>query len=111
LSSSHDAKGRNIKINKMQQPNPQYRTKKENLGVKKIKGVKPRKEGDRLPASYVNFYIANNGVIIPSFNDYYDKIALKNISKLLPHHKIIQVDAREIILAGGGIHCITKQIP
>jgi len=106
-----DAKGRKLKVYKIHQPNPIYRTKHDNKGIKKVKGTLPRKEGQRLPASYINFYIANGGIVMPIFNDPYDEPAFKTLQKLFSDRKIVKINSREIILGGGGIHCITRQVP
>lgn len=108
LSSEKDAKGRNIEIVKMHQPDPMYTTAEESavVGESFVDNV------DRLCASYVNFYLVNGGVIIPSFNDKkYDPLAKETISKLFPNRKVMQIPTREILLGGGGIHCITMQEP
>jgi len=108
LSSSKDANGRAFQIVKINQPDPLYITEEEN----KIIGKSFFKKGDRLCATYINFYIVNNGVIIPSFNDNkYDQLALDKLSALFKDRKTIQIPSREIILGGGGIHCITMQEP
>lgn len=70
--------------------------------------------GTRYPASYVNFYIANNIVLVPQFggeNELSDKRAIEIISKLFVDREIIGIDARVILMGGGNIHCITQQIP
>ncbi|XP_020522677.1 agmatine deiminase isoform X2 [Amborella trichopoda] len=74
---------------------------------------KPRTAGTRLAASYVNFYIANGGIIAPSFGDRkYDDEAFHVLSSAFPNHEVIMIEgAREICLAGGNIHCITQQQP
>ena len=79
LLKTRDAKGRKIEVHKIHQPGPLFMTKQESFGVDFTKGTLPRKEGDRLAASYVNFYVANRGVIVPQFNDPHDKAALKMI--------------------------------
>lgn len=102
----------------------------------------PRLAGTRLAASYVNFYIANGGIIVPQFGDAQrDKEAIRVLSETYPHHSVYQrslwftnqtkqkrfwflcfllllvlkvvaiENAREIVLAGGNIHCITQQQP
>jgi len=111
LSSSIDAKGRNIKIHKIHQPGPLYMTKEESLGVKQKPNSAPRDEGNRLAGSYVNFYMANKGIVMPLFDDPHDKDAVEKIKYLFPDRKVVGVYAREILLGGGNIHCITQQQP
>ena len=67
--------------------------------------------GERLAASYVNFYISNGGVIVPQFGDEHDKTAVEILGKVFPERKICPIPARDILLGGGNIHCITQQIP
>ena len=67
--------------------------------------------GERLAASYVNFYITNGGVLIPQFGDEMDAEAVNIIGGLFPGRKVYPVYARDIIVGGGNIHCITQQIP
>ena len=74
-----------------------------------MKGTFPRNTGDRMAASYINFYIANGGVIMPFFDDPYDGLARKKLQALFPCRKVVGVPVREILLGGGNIHCITQQ--
>ncbi|KAL5987509.1 hypothetical protein ACLOJK_035257, partial [Asimina triloba] len=75
--------------------------------------AKPRPAGTRLAASYINFYIANGGIIAPAFGDEKrDKEAFHVLSSAFPTHEVVMIEgAREIVLAGGNIHCITQQQP
>jgi len=111
LSATTDAKGRKFEIHKIHQPAPIYITKEESEGVDVVEGTLPRREGDRLPASYINFYIANSGVVAPTFDDPHDRAALETLQKLFPEHKVVGVPAREILLGGGNVHCIVQQQP
>ena len=74
-------------------------------------GEDEREAGERLAASYVNFYIKNGGVLIPQFGDVMDEPALKAIGSLFEGRKVYPIYARDIIVGGGNIHCITQQIP
>lgn len=67
--------------------------------------------GDRLPASYANFYIANRQVLVPTFDDPSDSIALETLARLFPDRGIHPVRAVDLILGLGAIHCITQQQP
>ncbi|NOX32870.1 MAG: agmatine deiminase, partial [Deltaproteobacteria bacterium] len=111
LSGSVDAKGRKVKIHKIHQPGPLYMTEKESLGVNKRPNTAPRNKGTRLAGSYVNFYIANGGIVMPLFDDPHDKDALEKIKTLFPDREVVGIQAREILLGGGNIHCITQQQP
>ncbi len=111
LMTEKDAQGRSLKVHKLHQPNPILITKKESEGVDAVEGTLPRLEGDRLAASYVNFLIVNKGAIVPVFNDEHDQSALQQLSEIFTDRKIVGVYAREILLGGGNIHCITQQQP
>ena len=74
-------------------------------------GEPTRSVDERLAASYVNFYIANDSVLVPQFGDPMDKTACEILAAQFPTRKIIPIAAREILLGGGNIHCITQQIP
>jgi agmatine deiminase len=111
LESETDAKGRKIEVIKMPLPKPILITEEESGGVDMIGGTLPRQAGDRLAASYVNFYIANGGVVFPLFGDPNDKLAEEALKKAFPDRKVVGIAAREILLGGGNIHCITQQQP
>lgn len=111
LSNETDAKGRKLKIHKLHVPNPILITKEESLGVDAVDGTLPRQEGDRMAASYVNYYTGNGFVALPVFNDPYDEVAKKQLQELYPDRVIETIYAREILLGGGNIHCITQQVP
>ena len=77
-------------------------------------GEDVREAGERLAASYVNFYFTNHAVLLPQFggeNTASDQRAVRIMSELCPDRKIIPVPARELLLGGGNIHCLTQQIP
>ena len=64
-----------------------------------------------LPASYANFYIANNCVLLPTFADPMDEPARETLQKLFPDRKVIGIDCRELIWGLGTFHCLTQQQP
>lgn len=111
LSAATDARGRHLEIHKLHQPGPLYITEEESGGVDAVEGTQPRLAGARLAASYVNFYIANGVVVMPVFDDPHDEPARAQLAALFPRRKVIAVPAREILLGGGNIHCITQQQP
>ncbi|MGG7078687.1 agmatine deiminase [Clostridium sardiniense] len=111
LTNEVDAKGRKLTVHKMHMPKPVLITDAESKGVDAVDGTLPREEGDRLAASYVNFYIANGGIVFPLFNDPMDDVAKALLEKLFPDRKVVGIHAREILLGGGNIHCITQQLP
>jgi agmatine deiminase len=69
------------------------------------------REGLRLPASYANFYIANACVLVPTFGDPADEIALSALRKCFPGRHVIGIDCRELIWGLGTFHCLTQQQP
>lgn len=111
LMSATDARGRSLEVHKIHQPNPILITPEEAGGVQMVQGTLPRQPGDRMAASYINFYFCNSGAIVPIFDDPHDEPALQTLQALLPEHRVVGVPAREILLGGGNIHCITQQQP
>jgi agmatine deiminase len=93
LRSMTDERGRPLEVIKLPMPSPV----ESDIG--------------RLPASYANFYIGNGAVLVPTFNDPRDKIALDTLKKLIPHRKILGIDCRELVKGLGAIHCVTQQQP
>ena len=67
--------------------------------------------GQRLPASYANFYIANGVVLLPIFACPADAAALDVMRACLPDRQVISVDARALVHGLGSIHCLTQQVP
>ncbi|MGN0578112.1 MAG: agmatine deiminase [Ruminiclostridium sp.] len=111
LENETDAKGRKIKVHKLILPSPVTITAEECGGLDTMDFQPTRTPGERLAASYVNFYISNGAVVMPFFGDPADEPAKKLLSELFPDRKIIPVYARDILIGGGNIHCITQQIP
>ena len=68
-------------------------------------------DGQRLPASYANFYIANGIVLAPVFNDARDREALNVLQKAMPRHRVIPIYCRDLVLGLGTLHCMTQQEP
>lgn len=94
LNSATDASGRKLQVYTVEQPPATF------LG------------DERLTLSYINFYLANNGIVMPAFgHEQYDKAALELFRELFPNHQITQIDALDVFAGGGGIHCITQQQP
>ena len=65
----------------------------------------------RLPASYANFYIANRVVLVPTFNDPNDRVALNALAKHFPGREVIGINCRDLVLGLGTLHCMTQQEP
>ena len=88
-----------------------YVTIKGDFTIDTVEGTLPREDGDICIASYMNFLITNNGVIVPQYGDENDKLALEQIQAMFPDHKVVGVDTWEVVYGGGNIHCITQQQP
>lgn len=67
--------------------------------------------GERLPASYANFYIANGVVLVPTFNDLQDRVALATLAELFPRHRVVGIHAVDLVWGLGTLHCLTQQEP
>ncbi len=111
LSKMRDARGQALQIHKLDQPDPVIVSGAEAAGVDRVLGSLARNAGDRMAASYVNFYIANKHIVMPSFDDSHDASARKTLAQLFPDRDVVCVPGREILLGGGNIHCITQQEP
>ena len=68
-------------------------------------------EGQRLPATYANFYIANDLVLVPTFNDAKDRVALNTLAELFPRRTIVGIHSGDFIWGLGAMHCMTQQQP
>jgi agmatine deiminase len=68
-------------------------------------------EGQRLPASYANFYMANGLVLVPTYRDRRDREAVAVLQELLPGHRVVGIDSTELIWGLGSFHCISQQEP
>lgn len=95
LEAARDARGKKLEVIEIPQP-------KRNLR---------REDGRRLCTSYVNAYIANGGVVMPTYDDPNDGKAAAVMAEAFPGRKILSVPALEIARGGGSIHCITQQQP
>lgn len=115
LESACDAKGRPIRVHKLPIPDVPIRVTEHDLqGFSFEEGEDIRSAGERLAASYVNFYCANEAIVLPVFggeNEASDTRAIRILGELFPQRRIIPVSARDILMGGGNIHCITQQIP
>ncbi len=67
--------------------------------------------GERLPASYANFYIANGAVLVPTFNDPNDRVALDTLASLFPGRHVVGIHAVDLVWGLGTLHCLTQQEP
>jgi agmatine deiminase len=93
LKSAKDQDGKPLQVETLPMPSPIYF------------------DGQRLPASYANFYIANKIVLVPTFNDANDRVALNTLARLFPDREVIGVYCRDLVLGLGTLHCMTQQEP
>ncbi len=115
LNAQTDAKGRKIKIHKLPIPDvPVCFTADDIAGMTFAEGEDQREIGERLAASYVNFYFTNHSILLPQFggdNADSDARALRIVQEACPNRTVIPIPAIELIKGGGNIHCLTQQIP
>jgi len=111
LHDARDARGRRLRVTRLPMPGPLTLHAREAAGIVAREGSKPRRAGERLAASYVNFYIANGGIVMPLLDARTDRLAAARLRRLFPGRRVVGVPSREILLGGGNIHCITQQIP
>jgi agmatine deiminase len=111
LHDARDARGRRLAVTRLPMPGPLRLRRREAAGIVPREGTRARRAGERLAASYVNFYIANGGILMPLLDARTDAAAARQLKRLFPGRRVVGIPAREILLAGGNIHCITQQIP
>ena len=111
LEAARDARGRSLEVVRVPSPGPLRITAEEAAGVDAVAGTLPRRAGERMAASYVNFYPANGRVVYPVLDERFDEQAAEVLRGCFPGREMVGVPAREILLGGGGIHCITQQVP
>jgi agmatine deiminase len=93
LKTMKDQDGRPLRVETLPMPAPVYF------------------DGQRLPASYANFYIANKIVLMPTFSDRNDRIALNTLANLCPDREVVGIACRDLVLGLGTLHCMTQQQP
>lgn len=93
LTRARDARGRRIEVLRLPMPSPVVF------------------DGQRLPASYANFYVGNGTVLVPTFNDVNDRLALGILADLFPDRRVVGIHATDLVLGLGTIHCSTQQEP
>jgi agmatine deiminase len=111
LEASTDTRGRPFEVIKLPSPGPLLTAAEEAAGVEPREGTLPRRAGDRLAASYANFYLGNSRVVMPLLDERHDEEAAEILGRCFPERELVGVPAREILLGGGNIHCITQQVP
>ena len=93
LREARDQHGQPLRIETLPMPEPQFF------------------DGQRLPASYANFFVANNTVLAPVFNDVNDRVALNKLAELFPDRAIVGIASTDLVLGLGTLHCMTQQQP
>jgi agmatine deiminase len=93
LKTMKDQNGRPLRVETLPMPAPVYF------------------DGQRLPASYANFYIANKIVLVPTFNDPNDRVALNTLANMFPDRQVVGIACRDLVLGLGTLHCLTQQQP
>jgi agmatine deiminase len=111
LEAATDARGHSIEVIRVPAPGPITISEQEAAGVDAVPGSRPRCTGDRLAASYVNFYAGTKRVVFPLLDERLDEAAAEVLRGCFADREIVGVPAREILLGGGNIHCITQQVP
>jgi agmatine deiminase len=111
LEAATDARGRPLEVVLLPSPGPLQMSAEEAEGVDTAEGTVPRRAGDRLAASYVNFYLGNSRVVYPLLDPRHDEEAGAILRRCFPEREVVGVPAREILLGGGNVHCITQQVP
>lgn len=112
LSKERDAKGRKLEIVLLPIPKEPIRITEEDMkGYSFSPGEAEREVGERLSASYVNFYFANNKLLLPQFGDENDEKAVAILSEKLPEFEVCPVSTLSLLKGGGNIHCLTLQLP
>ena len=111
LEAATDARGRRLEVHKLPLPDEVVLSEEEAWGLDRVAGATWRDTGRREPASYINFYICNGAVIVPSFGDARDEEALAIIAARFPGREAVSLPGHEVILNGGCFHCITQQQP
>jgi agmatine deiminase len=111
LEAATDAHGRTIEVIRLPSPGPIQITAEEAAGVDAVEGTLPRRPGDRLAASYANFFLGTKAIVFPLLDERHDEEAAEILRATFPGREVIDVPAREILLGGGNIHCITQQVP
>ncbi|HTU68179.1 MAG TPA: agmatine deiminase [Steroidobacteraceae bacterium] len=111
LRHARDARGRAFDVIKLPMPGPLEFTAEEAATLLLRDTSHRRSAGMRLAGSYVNFYIANKGIVMPLLDKKTDRSAAAKLKRAFPGRQVVGVPAREILLGGGNIHCITQQVP
>lgn len=108
LSNERGANGEVFDIIKIPLPMPFQRTEEQCVGLEQLQGSKERLPGEWIQPSYINYIFVNGAVIIPIFDDLVDDAVKAVFKEVFYDREVITFPSREIVLGGGGLHCITK---
>jgi agmatine deiminase len=111
LQRARDASGRRLEVIRIPAPGPLTITAEEAQGVQAAPASQQRRAGDRMAASYLNFYLGTRRVVFPLLDECFDGTAAELLGSCFPDREIVGIPTREILLGGGNIHCITQQVP
>ncbi len=109
-----------VMVSEEDRSDPNYKPLRENWAIVKHFPVRAVKlpmpaplffDGQRLPASYANFYIANKTVLVPTFNDPNDRIAVTTLAECFPDRQVTGINCVELVWGLGTLHCMTQQQP
>ncbi|QPC93665.1 agmatine deiminase [Mesorhizobium sp. INR15] len=111
LRAATDARGRLLEIHRLYHPLPSEMTAKESESIDLVDSTWARPAGNRVAASYINYYPGNSVVVVPEFGCDLDRGAKATLAGLFPDHRIIGIEnSREILLGGGNVACITLPV-
>jgi agmatine deiminase len=111
LEASRDARGRALEVVLVPSPGPLSITADEASGVRDSPGTIPRRAGERMAASYVNHNVGNERIVFPLLDERHDAEVAELLARHYREREVVGVPAREILLGGGNIHCITREVP
>lgn len=111
LEAATDARGRPLEVVLLPSPGPLQLSAEEAEGIDAREGTQARRAGERLAGSYVNFYLGNSRIVYPLLDPHHDDEAAAILRRVFAEREVVGVPAREMLLGGGNIHCITQQVP
>lgn len=101
----------NVKIVPLPIPETTTITKKEAYGFREASGDIIRDTGTPLCASYANCYVTDRAIFVPKFGNSLDLVVSSIIQDAMPYKTVVQIPSRELLLGGGSVHCVTKEVP